>query len=160
MKKKPGQLEIAREGDLEIGFAMENRDGMNAIGYERGDFVGGASVMGLQCGEEEVVAGGLRGLHRKEIGAGNRFPEYSVGIRAVQRIGYRMRSRGGAVGFCGSEDFFDECGSDQRAGGIMDCDEIRRIRGEGLEAVEHRGAAKPQATSGCVASVWSPQPAR
>jgi hypothetical protein len=45
------------------------------------------------------------------------------------------------MGLCGSEDFFDKCGSDQRAGGIMDCDEIRRIRGEGLEAVEHRGAA-------------------
>lgn len=45
------------------------------------------------------------------------------------------------MGLCGSEDFFDECGSDQRAGGIMDCDEIRRIRREGLEAVEHRGAA-------------------
>ena len=64
-----------------------------------------------------------------------------LGIRAVQRIGYRMRSRGGAVGFCGGENFFDECGSDQRAGGIMDCDEIRWIGREGLETVDHRGAA-------------------
>ena len=141
MKKKASQREIAREGDLEIGFAVKNRDGMNAIGDERGDFVGGSSVMGLQRGEEEVVAGGLRGLHCEEIGAGNRFRERSVGIRAVQRIGHGMRSRGRAVGLCGSEDFLDESGSDKRTGGIMDCDEIRRIRREGLEAVEHRGAA-------------------
>ena len=141
LKKKASQREIAREGDLEIRFAVENGDGMNAIGDERGNFIGGASVMGLQRGEEEVVAGGLRGLHRKEIGAGNRFRERSVGIRAVQRIGHGMRSRSGAVGLCGGEDFFDEGGRNKRTGGIMDCDEIRWIRGEGLEAVEHRGAA-------------------
>lgn len=141
LKEKPGQREIAREGDLEIGFAVENGDGMNAIGDERGDFIGRSRVMPLQRGEEEVVAGGLRGFHGEEVGTGNRFREGSGGIGTVERIGDRMGRRGGAVDFCRSKDFFDECGSDERAGGIMDCDEIRRIQGEGLEALEHRGAA-------------------
>lgn len=137
----PGQLEIEREGDFEIGFAMDDGDGMDAVGDERGDFVGGTRVMGLQCGEEEVVAGGLRGLHRKEIGAGNRFGKSSTGICAVEGIGDRMSGRGRAVRLCGGEDFFDECGRDQRAGCIMDCDEIRWIRREGLKSMQNRGAA-------------------
>lgn len=93
----PDQLEIEREGDLEIGFAMDDRDGMDAMGDERGDFVGGTRVMSLQRGEEEIMAGDLRGLHRKEIGAGNRFGELSTGIRTMQRIGGRMSGRGRAV---------------------------------------------------------------
>ena len=137
----PGQLEIERKGDFEIRFAMDDGDGMDAMCDERGDFVGGTRVMGLQRGEEEIMAGDLRGLHRKEIGAGNRFGERSTGIRAVEGIGDRMSGRGRAVGFCGGEDFFDECGRDQRAGGIMDCDEIRWIRREGLESMQYRGAA-------------------
>ena len=140
LKKMPGYLEIERKGDFEIGFAMDDGDGMDAVGDERGDFVGGTRVMSLQRNEEEIMAGDLRGFHRKEIGAGNRFGERSTGIRAVEGIGDRMSGRGRAVGFCGGEDFFDECGRDQRAGGIMHGDKGRRIRREGLEAVEHRGA--------------------
>lgn len=86
----PGYLEIDREGDLEIGFAMDDGDGMDAMCDERGDFVGGTRVMSLQRGEEEIMAGYLRGLHRKEIGAGNRFRERSTSIRAVEGIGDRM----------------------------------------------------------------------
>lgn len=137
----PGQLEIERKGDLEIGFAMDDRDGMDAMGDERGDFVGGTCVMGLQGGEKEIMSGSLRGFHRKEIGAGNRFGKSSPGIRAVEGIGDQMSGRGRAVGIRSGEDFFDECGRDQRAGGIMDCDEIRWIRREGLESVQNRGAA-------------------
>lgn len=107
-EEKPGQREIAWEGDFEIGFAVKNREGMNTIGDERGDFIGGAGVMGFHRGEEEVVAGGLWGFHGKEIGAGNRFHERSGGIGTMQRIGDRMGGRGSAVDFCRSKDFFDE----------------------------------------------------
>jgi hypothetical protein len=81
---------------------------MNAIGDERGDFIGGACVMGFHRSEEEIVAGGLWGFHGKEIDAGNRFQEGSGGVGTMQRIGDWMGSRSGAVGFCGGEDFFDE----------------------------------------------------
>ena len=128
----PGQREIAREGDLEIGFDVKNRDGMNAIGDERGDFIGSTGVMGLQRGEEEVVAGGLRSFHREEVSTRNGFREGSGGIRAVQGIGDRMGGRGGVVGLCGGEDFLNEGRSHQRAGGIVYGDEGRWIRREGL----------------------------
>ena len=141
MKKKTGQREIAREGDLEIEFLVKNGDGMNTIGDEGGDFIGSAGVMGLQRGEEEVMARGLRSFHREEVGAGNRFGESSGGIGTVQGIGNRMGGRGGAVNFCGGEDFLNESGRYQRTRGIMHGDEGGWIRREDLESVQHRCAA-------------------
>lgn len=114
---------------------------MDAVGNKRGNFIGRAQVMRLQSREEEVMARDLRCFHCKEIGPRNRFRKTSQGIRTVQRISDRMGCRSGAVGFCRYYDFLDEGGSHQRAGGIMHGDEIRRVGGKGLKAVEDRNTA-------------------
>ena len=114
---------------------------MNAVCNECGDFIGRTYVMDLQSSEEEVMACGLRGFHREEIGPRNRFRKTATGIGAVQRIGRRVGCRSGAVRLCRSYNLLDEGGRHERAGGIMHGDKIRRIRGEGLEAMEHGGAA-------------------
>ena len=120
---------------------MENRDRMDAAGDERGDFIGRAQVMRLQGREEKVVAGGLRGFHRKEVHPRDGFRKASQSIRTMQRISDGVGGRSGAVRFCSCYDFLDKGGRHQRASGIMHGDEIRRIGGKGLEAVEDRDAA-------------------
>lgn len=114
---------------------------MNDVCNERGDFIGRTHMMCLQSGEEEVMACGLRGFHRKEVGPRNRFRKTTESIGTVQRISDRVGCRSGAVGFCRCYDFLDEGGGHQRAGSIMNGDEIRRIGGKGLETVEDRDAA-------------------
>lgn len=114
---------------------------MNAIGNKRGDFIGRAQVMSLQSREEEVMARSLRGFHREEIGPRNRFRKTADSIRTVQRISDRVGCGSGAVGFCRGYDLLDEGGRHERACGIMHGDEIWRIGGQGLEAVEDRDAA-------------------
>ena len=140
-EKEACQREIAGKSDLEIGFPVKNGDWMIAVGNERGDFICRARVMSLQSGEEEIMAGGLWGFHGEEIRAGNRFDKRSGGIRTMQRVSNRMGGRGGVVNLCGGKDFLNESGSYQRASGIVHGDKFRRIRGESLQTVEHRGAA-------------------
>ena len=120
---------------------MQNRDRMDTVGDERGDFIGRAQVMRLQGREEKVVAGGLRGFHCKEVRPRDGFRKASQSIRTVQRISDRVGGRSGAVRFRSCYDFLDKGGRHQRTSGIMHGDEIRRIGGKGLEAVEDRDAA-------------------
>lgn len=141
LEEKLCQHEIARKGDFEIELLVKNRDRMDAVGNKRGDFIGRTQVMSLQSREEKVMARGLRGFHRKEVRPRDGFRKASQGIRTVQRISDRVGRRSGAVGFRRCDDFLDEGGSHQRAGGIMHGDEIRRIGGKGLEAVEDRDTA-------------------
>lgn len=105
---------------------------MNAVGDERGDFIGRAQVMRLQGREEKVVAGGLRGFHRKEVRPWDGFRKASQGVRTVQRISDRTGGRSGAVRCCSCHNLLDKGERHQRASGIMHGDEIRRIEGKGL----------------------------
>jgi hypothetical protein len=119
LEKEACQREIAGKSDLEIGFPVKNGDWMNAVGNERRDFICRARVMSLQSGEEEIMAGGLWGLHGEEIRARNRFGKRSGGIRTMQRVGHRMSGRCSPVAFCSNENFLNQRGRNERASGIM-----------------------------------------